>query len=236
MVETPLVGFLFYRILYSLYSPKSAIALNAMYCPMQLDCQSMTGIIHNCPNVKQCLENSPLDRKEALRLYFLNLGVNPEDINIQTEPLNSSFIFSLFPPRQSFNYNRDYATRDTIIFGSPIDWQNCCLSGIHSFEALTVDQLQELLDRGFADPTERQNFSPTIGELFQFGQSQKIKGFDWTFQGYVVSPNREDYRVSIDGIEWRGDACYQIIADFEVIAQNADELNIEPDFLRAWWD
>lgn len=196
----------------------------------------MTGIIHNCPNVKQCLENSPLDRKEALRLYFLNLGVNPEDINIQTEPLNPSFIFSLFSPRQSFNYNRDYATRDTIIFGNPIDWQNCCLSGIHSFEALTVDQLQELLDRGFADPTERQNFSPTIGELFQFGQSQKIKGFDWTFQGYVVSPNREDYRVSIDGIEWRGDACYQIIADFEVIAQNADELNIEPNFLRAWWD
>lgn len=236
MVETQLVGFLFYSILYSLYSPKSAIALNAMYCPMQLDCQSMTGIIHNCPNVKQCLENSPLDRKEALRLYFLNLGVNPEDINIQTEPLNPSFIFSLFSPRQSFNYNRDYATRDTIIFGNPIDWQNCCLSGIHSFEALTVDQLQELLDRGFADPTERQNFSPTIGELFQFGQSQKIKGFDWTFQGYVVSPNREDYRVSIDGIEWRGDACYQIIADFEVIAQNADELNIEPNFLRAWWD
>lgn len=196
----------------------------------------MTGITHNCPNVKQCLENSSLDRKEALRLYFLNLGVNPEDINIQTEPLNPSFIFSLFSPRQSFNYNRDYATRDTIIFGNPIDWQNCCLSGIHSFEALTVDQLQELLDRGFADPTERQNFSPTIGELFQFGQSQKIKGFDWTFQGYVVSPNREDYRVSIDGIEWRGDACYQIIADFEVIAQNADELNIEPNFLRAWWD
>jgi len=207
-----------------------------MYCPMQLDCQSMTGVIHNCPNVKQCLENSPLDRKEALRLYFLNLGVSPEDINIQIDPLNPSFIFSSFSPRQRFNYNRDYATRDTIIFGQPIDWQNQRLGGLHYFDALTVDQLQELLDRGFADPAERQNCSPTIGEIFQFGQAQKSKGFDWTFQGYVISPDREDYRVSVDGIEWRGDACYQIIADFEAIAQDADELDIDPNFLRAWWD
>lgn len=196
----------------------------------------MTGVIHNCPNLKQCLENSPLDRREAMRLYFLNLGVNPEDIDNQIDLPDPSFLLSSFTPRQRFNYNQDYQTRDTIIFGQPIDWEHENTGGLYYFDALTVEGLQELIDRRFADPEERQNFSPTIGEFMAFSQTQKSKGFDFTFEGYVISPDREDYRVSIDGIQFRGDCSYQVIADFEAIAHNADEIEIDPNLLHAWWD
>ena len=207
-----------------------------MYCPMQLDCKSMTGVIHNCPNLKQCLENSPLDRQEAFRLYFLNLNINPEDIDIYVDLPDASFLFSSFSPRQQFNYNRDYRTRDTIIFGQPIDWQNGRTGGISYFYTLTVEQLQSLIEQRFADPEDRQNSSPTIAEFLAFAQAQKSRGFDFTFAGYAVSPSREDYRVSVDAIEWRGDVGHPVISTFETFAEDADELELSSNFLRAWWD
>jgi hypothetical protein len=202
---------------------------------MQLDCKTMTGVIHNCPNLKQCLQNSTLNRLEAMRLYFLNLGVKPEDIDANISDSATRVQSSPFTPRQRFTYNQDSRTRDTIIFGKPIDWDND-LGGAYYFDELTVEQLEQLVNQQFADPAERQNFSPTLGDFLAFAQTQKSKGFEFTFEGYVISPKREDYRVSIDGIQFQGDCSYQVITDFHAIAYNADELDIDPTFIRAWWD
>lgn len=132
----------------------------------------MTGVIHNCPNLKQYLQNSTLNRLEAMRLYFLNLGVKPEDIDADISTSATRIQSSPFTPRQRFVYDRDSRTRDTIIFGKPIDGAND-LGGAYYFDELTVEQLEQLVNQQFADPAERQNFSPTLGDFLAFGQTQK---------------------------------------------------------------
>ncbi|MUG94344.1 hypothetical protein F7734_18965 [Scytonema sp. UIC 10036] len=197
----------------------------------------MTGVIYNCPNLSECLRNTRLNRMQALLLYFLNKGVKPEDIKVDGKPLQVSEILSqhsLLNP-SDFTCNRDYLTRDNIIFGSSLQWEEIC-GGAKNFDRLTVEQLQQLVDLGFASPIEKQNFSPAICEFLTFGRIQKSRGFVFTFEGYVISPFREDYRVSIDGIVFNGMVSQELIDDFEAFITSPDELDIKPNYLRAWWD
>ena len=125
-----------------------------MFCPMQLDCKTMTGVIYNCPNLSECLQNSTLDRMEALRLYFLNQGIAPEDIKItgQSSPMRPYF-------HTRFAYNTDYQTRDIIIFGNSVEWDDD-LNDIKPFYQLSLAQLQQIIEQGFTDPAQQQNNSP----------------------------------------------------------------------------
>ncbi len=203
---------------------------------MQLDCQAMTGIIYNCPNLSECLDNSSLNRREAIRLYFLNQGIKPEDIRINGRPTqhnNTDYSPCLYS--SSFTYNFDSETRDRIIFGTSIVWEDS-MGGARRFHNLSRENLQQLISQGFANRADSQNFSPTIGEFFDFAQRQGNKGFEFTFEGYVISPERRDYRVSIDGLFYRGICSTELILDFQEFVNEPDELEIEPNYLRAWWD
>ena len=204
---------------------------------MQLDCQAMTGIIYNCPNLSECLDNSPLNRREAMRLYFLNQGIKPEDIRINRRlTQDNNFLDSpCLYNNSSFTYNFDSETRDRIIFGTPLAWDDY-MGGARRFHDLTREKLQQLISQGFANPADTQNFSPTISDLFDFAQRQANKGFEFTFEGYVISPERSDYRVSIDGLFYRGICSTELIFDFQEFVNEPDELDIEPNYLRAWWD
>lgn len=206
-----------------------------MFCPMQLDCKIMTGQIHNCPNVSECLRNSPLRRRSAMQLYFLNLGVQLEDVENQTPPYSRLCHSSSSLPHSNFTYNRDYQTRDRIIFGSSVNW-NEQPGGLKHFCELTVTQLQQLIDAAFADPNSRQNLSPSISTLLEFSRERGIQGFEFTFEGYAVHPSREDYRTSIDGITYEGTCPSWLIAEFRELTRNADELTLQSHHLRAWWD
>lgn len=57
-----------------------------MFCPMELDCKTMSGVNYKCPNLTECLRNSRLNKMQAIVLYFLNLGVKPEDIKVDGQP------------------------------------------------------------------------------------------------------------------------------------------------------
>lgn len=203
---------------------------------MQLDCQAMTGVIYNCPNLSECLDNSPLTRREAIRLYFLNQGMKPEDIKIsQRPPLENNPSFSPCSYSSAFTYNLDSDTRDMIIFGTIVEWENS-MGGAQRFHNLTTEKLQQLVSQGFANPAHAQNFSPTINDLLEFAQRQASNGFEFTFEGYVISPQRSDYRVSIDGLCYRGICSTELIFDFQEFVGTPDELDIDSDYLRAWWD
>jgi hypothetical protein len=204
---------------------------------MLIDCKIMTGTIYNCPNLSECLQNTNLNRMQALLLYFLNKGVRPEDIKIDGKPLQVNEILTRLPSLEpsDFTCNRDYLTRDNIIFGSSLEWEELC-GGAKNFYNLTVEQLQELIDLGFASPIERQNFSPAICEFLTFGRIQKNRGYVFTFDGYVISPFREDYRVSIDGIVFHGTVSQELINDFQAFITSPDEIDIKHNYLRAWWD
>ncbi|MDY6940040.1 MAG: hypothetical protein SWY16_20595 [Cyanobacteriota bacterium] len=208
-----------------------------MYCPMQLDCKIMTGQIHNCPNVSECLRNSPLQRRSAMQLYFQNLGVQPEEVETRTPSYSRLCVLAPLtaPGPLSFPYNRDYSTRDRIIFGSPVNWDEQ-LGGIKHFCDLSIAQLAELIDGEFVNPNSRHNLSPPIATLLEFARNGETRGFEFTFEGYAVHPSREDYRTSIDGIGCEGTCPPSLIAEFRELTRHADELTLQSHHLRAWWD
>ncbi|HIK31994.1 MAG TPA: hypothetical protein IGS31_11730 [Oscillatoriales cyanobacterium M4454_W2019_049] len=100
----------------------------------------------------------------------------------------------------------------------------------------SLSQLQQLVDGGFANPQERHNFAPSIAAVMEFVRTQAHCGVAFTFEGYAIHPWRDDYRVSIDGISARGDCLSGAMVAFRELARHADELTIESDYLRAWWD
>ena len=131
--------------------------------------------------------------------------------------------------------NMDVNRRDEILFGSyePEKY----LGGIRSFEC-NVETMRKLIDERFADPDETQNDSPSIGELMSAFEGTDI---DVTFGCYAVSPERSDYRITIESadvsiLETDYDNLCCIIESFRW----ADEFNIEhigeKFYIHAWWD
>jgi hypothetical protein len=196
-----------------------------MYCPMKLDCKVMTGIIHNCPNLAECLRNSPLNRMEAMRMYFLNLGVQVEESHYRS-PTKS--------PESSLAYNLDSPTRDRLIFGICVDWEEQ-VGGIKNFYHLTIPQLEQLIIQRFANPSDRHNLAPAIGTFLEFGRTQECDGLEVNFIGYAVDPQRSDYRVSIQGINCQGDIREVQIEQFSQFTQFSSELTIDLRRIRALW-
>jgi hypothetical protein len=206
-----------------------------MYCPMQLDCKVMTGVIHNCPNLSECLRNSPLRRVEALRLYFQNLGVQPESTQSSFYVDVCSSVPLASPYLTAFTYNRDSQSRDRILFGSEIDWEQQ-FGGIKRFEGIALSQLEQIVECGFANPQDQHNFAPSIAALIEFAQEWISSGLIIGFEGYAVHPLRDDYRVSIDGLRIQRPCSDEAVSAFRELARHADELMIESGDLHAWWD
>ena len=92
-------------------------------------------------------------------------------------------------------YNKQVKSRDTIIFGNYDEKRY--MGGIARFEGLKLPELIALATEGFLDLQEMQNCAPCIGEFMEF--MARYSGY--TAHGYVVSANRDDYRVSIEGLE-----------------------------------
>lgn len=132
---------------------------------------------------------------------------------------------------------KDVTERDTLIFGQPINWESNS-GGIASFSGIHLPTLKKLIDLGFADPEEAQNDSPTIGAFLEFMSVYP----NVTVLGYVVSPNREDCRVSVEGIECSlgimgledKEDKVQMCAMLD-LCKYADELAFDYSFY-AWWD
>lgn len=129
-----------------------------------------------------------------------------------------------------------------IVFGQRINW-NEDLGGAEHFHNLSLDKLEKLLEEGFANPQEKQNFSPTIKQFYEFGKKCVAKGYNAVFIGYAISPDREDYRTSIEGIEVRiqtelieARIDFNLRDEFEKFAESADETEINFSVLYAWWD
>ena len=124
---------------------------------------------------------------------------------------------------------KKHSERDVIIFGKTFDWSE---GGIEHFEGLTLAQLNELEHNEHLDIRNAQNSAPDIGTFMQFMNSHK--GF--TAHGYVVSPHRDDYRVSVEGIEMKGDYDKKTLAAFSLLCNTADHFEIEETHLYSWWD
>lgn len=96
----------------------------------------------------------------------------------------------------------------------------------------TLEQLQALDKAKLLDMEQTQNDSPTIRELVTFMQAHPgVNGF-----GYVIGVDRHDCRVSLEGLEYKGEVTVPLVADFVTLCRHADELSVTTEWLRAWWD
>lgn len=128
-------------------------------------------------------------------------------------------------------FNKDTKRRAEVL-GIPDDYPS---GGIRKFKNATVEQIKTLIDENFLAPSDRQNFSPTAGEFLDFMQNYP----EVRAHGYVVSPDRDDYRVTIEGLECPEfkltEDSFGLYINFVKLCRHADELEINSE-LYSWWD
>ena len=126
-------------------------------------------------------------------------------------------------------YNYDDKRRCEIV---GIDCLEQYLGGIKRFVGLKLPQLNLLLEENFIDPEECYNLSPDTMEFKAFLEVYP----EAKLHGYLVSPERNDYRVTIEGVEYDGDVSKEMLMDFVDAFRYADEFTCEDDYLYCWFD
>jgi hypothetical protein len=116
--------------------------------------------------------------------------------------------------------------RDKIVFGKSLS-QKDYGGGIKHFAGLTHQRCQSLINHNHTDPEDRQNDAPSFAQITDFLQRNP----SFTAHGYVVSPEREDYRVTLEGVESDDDSD---IDEFCRMFHDADEFEVS--LPRAWYD
>ena len=129
-----------------------------------------------------------------------------------------------------FYPNLDVNTRDTFLFGK-YDANKYKPGGCRNIDRLTYKDVQYLMELNFIDPDESQNDSPTTKEMYGFLKDHP----KFYASGYAISPDRDDYRITIDEIRCDGDIEIEELKDFIEFAVGADEIRVRPN-CRAWWD
>lgn len=100
------------------------------------------------------------------------------------------------------------------------------------FEHVTVDQLEELVKAGLANPDETQNESPTIAQFIAF----MTKWPGALAHGYTIGGKRDDGRVSVEGLFVpKAEVTLELLKEFSGEFHTADEFDVDGD-LRCWWD
>lgn len=133
-----------------------------------------------------------------------------------------------------FNNNLDYKRRDELIFGDACPPEEQWAGGIRRF-SISPSTLKQLLEERFINPEDSQNDSPTareFSEFFQFVSDPE----EWRANGYAVSHDREDYRVSIEGCESNCNLSSDDLIAFTKLFRSADEFELEPNRAYCWFD
>lgn len=129
--------------------------------------------------------------------------------------------------------NKDYTRRATIMAENGVKEQLTAeKNDIAHYSGLTATGLQTLVDERFADPEETQNESPSIAEFIKF--MRKYPKF--TAHGYIVSHERSDYRVSVEGVTTEKELTKDEILAFVDMFRFADEFEIASRGAHCWYD
>lgn len=104
--------------------------------------------------------------------------------------------------------------------------------GIERFDNLNAYQLQQLIDYNFMELEECHNNAPSNGDVLEF-----LNTFpDFVAGGYTVSPEREDYRVSIESIKLDRKPTYAEQQAFIRLCRYADDFECSDNGCYAWFD
>ena len=133
-----------------------------------------------------------------------------------------------------FKYNMDYKRRDEIIFGDDCQPEEKWAGGIKRF-SISPSVLKQLLEERFADPKDAQNNSPTAQDFSDFFDRVATPD-EWMVDGYAVSHDREDYRVSIEGCETDCPLNSDDFIAFTNLFRCADEFELTSGSAHCWYD
>ena len=121
--------------------------------------------------------------------------------------------------------------RDLVLFSEPFV-DDCYVGGIRRFEGVSYDDCQELYRLCVLDPTDRQNSAPCVKDIVEFLRAHP----NFRAHGYAVSPKREDYRVSFEGVSCNKNYTLEDVWDFFDLFTYPDELRIDKDGIYCWFD
>lgn len=127
--------------------------------------------------------------------------------------------------------NRNDKRRLEILKINPVPKDFYSLGGV-MHRNFSLRQLKKLEKEGFLDPEMTQNDSPCIGDIMEFMKANPRT----VATGYLVSPDRSDYRVSIEGVIIPGPLTMKEVMDFVNMFRYADEFDLDPEGARAWYD
>ena len=98
--------------------------------------------------------------------------------------------------------------------------------GVCYYTDLDLKTLELLVEKGYADPEERQNSAPSIGEIMDV--MRRNPGL--TAHGYYVTRERDDARISVEGVAG-------IIDPNDLgIFRGADEFDYDGKDFYCWFD
>lgn len=126
-----------------------------------------------------------------------------------------------------FEYNKDEKRRCEILGINPTYG-----GGYYGIHKMDINQLNMLLDEKFIDPEECQNCSPSTMEFKEFMEAYP----NVTAHGYIISPDRSDYRVTIEGLEYNGHVTRKMMEEFTELFRHADDFTCNRNCLYCWYD
>lgn len=98
--------------------------------------------------------------------------------------------------------------------------------GVMHYENMDVETLKQLIEKGYADPNDRQNCAPCIKDFVALMEKYPtLKA-----HGYVVERERNDARISVEGVE--GECPSEVSKMFK----DADDCIYENGQLYVWYD
>jgi hypothetical protein len=129
--------------------------------------------------------------------------------------------------------------REQLLFGEVVDPR-----GIAYFDRrekthgdpITTDTATTLLDRGYIEPTDRQNYGPTATKLVELTTEYDKKtpaAVDARICGYLIPAWRPDARITFTTFRLESDAGAITPA---IQTDVAEEFKASDSVVRAWWD
>jgi hypothetical protein len=156
---------------------------------------------------------------------YLNDGLSQVNAKLGTKETTSKDSVGIF------KLNKDYRRRDRIL-KIHVNWDTGKGGGITCCKHIDLPILTILLKENFINPEDRQNNAPSVIEIYRF----MVKYPQVIAFGYAVSPRRDDYRISIEGIYVPANKVTEKMKkDFIKFCKDPDEIETDND-LYAWWD
>src|SRR5574337_845840 len=105
------------------------------------------------------------------------------------------------------------------------------VGGLERFDELNAEQLETLLKENFLSAKDTKGSSPNVQELLEFMKTNE----DLNAHGFVVSGDRDDCRMVIEGVVFYGRPSEELKENFFEMFHSADDLRIEKDELYCFY-